>query len=117
MQFNDLGQMHNLALGRSRGEYKKDGQQGCHGKGGILDNRVITLEDSTLDERLGSASVSASHKDQTRALRFLLILECILKVRIGLDGNEYRLGTFTSEIKAANAYAWVQASEGTLRKR
>jgi hypothetical protein len=70
MQVNDLGQMHNLALGRSRGEYKKDGQQGCHGKGGILDNRVITLEDSTLDERtltLGSATVNASHKNQTRA--------------------------------------------------
>ena len=27
--FNDLGPIHNLALGRSRGDFKKDGEQGC----------------------------------------------------------------------------------------
>ena len=31
LQFKSLGQLHNLALGRSRGDSKKDGLQGCHG--------------------------------------------------------------------------------------
>ena len=64
LKFNNLGRMHSVALSRSRGDYKKDGLQGCHGVGGILDNRVITLDDLTLDPRcltLGSASVNSSH--------------------------------------------------------
>ena len=124
MQFNDLGIMHNLALGRSRGDYKNDGLQGCHGKGGILDNRVITLEDSTLDERtltLGSASVNASHKNrktETTVSKY----PCVnpegknWNAIIRFDGSSYRLGTFSTEIEAANSYAWVQASRRDLEK-
>jgi hypothetical protein len=41
----------------------------CHGVGGILDNRVITLDDGTLDPRcltLASASVNSSHINRKR---------------------------------------------------
>ena len=37
--------------------------------------------------------------------------------QIQFDGSQYRLGTFSTEIEAANSYAWVQASRRDLEKR
>jgi len=130
MFYTGLGMMHNVALGRSRGDFKKDGLQGCHGVGGILDNRVITLDDGTLDPRcltLGSASVNASHINKKK--------EGTLSEYPGvypsgaypsddnwvshfqLDNTKYRLGRFPTEIDAANAYAWVDFLQMLVLRR
>jgi len=123
--FNDLGMMHSLALSRSRGDYKKDGLQGCHGVGGILDNRVITLDDKTLDPRcltLGSASVNSSHinrkKEESKSY-YPGVYPSGEKwcSQIGFDGSVYSLGTHSTEVDAANAYAWVQADRRTIETR
>ena len=123
--FNSLGMMHNLALGRSRGDFKNDGLQGCHGVGGILDNRVITLDDGTLDPRcltLGSASVNSSHINRKRATTVSEYPGVYPSgdnwwSQIRFDGTDYFLGTFPTEIDAANAYAWVQSSRSIIEKR
>ena len=125
MMFNDLGMMHNVALGRSRGDYKEDGLQGCHGVGGILDNRVITLDDLTLDPRClttGSASVNSSHinhKKEGSKSDYPGVKPSGEKWygSIRFDGSDHNLGTYSTEIDAANAYAWVQSDRRTIETR
>ena len=125
LMFNSLGMMHNLALNRSRGDFKKDDLQCCHGVGGILDNRVITLDDGTLDPRCltpGTASVNSSHINQKKegALSEYPGVKPSGQnwtSKIRFDSNDYFLGTFPTEIDAANAYAWVQSSRSIIEKR
>jgi hypothetical protein len=125
MFYDGLGMMHNLALCRSRGDYKKDGLQGCHGVGGILDNRVITLDDLTLDPRcltLGSASVNSSHINRKRATTVSAYPGVTLSGdnwygSIRFDGTNYYLGSFSIEVDASNAYAWVQSDRRALETR
>ena len=125
LKFNDLGMMHNLALGRSRGDYKADGLQGCHGVGGIRDNRVITLADGTLDPRcltLGSASVNSSHinrKKEESKSDYPGVKPSGEKWygSIRFDGFDYNLGTYSDEVDSANAYAWVQSDRRALETR
>ena len=125
LMFNSLGMMHNLALGRSRGDFKKDHLEGCHGVGGILDNRVITLDDDTLDPRcltLGPSTVNTSHincKKEGSKSEYPGAQPSGQKwtSKIRFDGSDYFLGTFPTEIDAANAYAWVQSSRSIIEKR
>ena len=117
--------MHSVALSRSRGDYKKDGLQGCHGVGGILDNRVITLDDLTLDPRcltLGSASVNSSHINRKKwesksDYPGVYISGKKWCSQIGFDGSLYSLGTYSTAVDSANAYAWVQADRRTIETR
>ncbi len=96
----------------------------CHGVGDILDNRVITLDDDTLDPRcltLGSASVNSSHinrKRATTASEYPGVYPSNQKwcARFQLDNSKYLLGTFPTEIDASNAYAWVQSSRSIIEK-
>jgi hypothetical protein len=96
-----------------------------HGVGGIRDNRVVTLDDGTLDPRcltLGSASVNSSHINRKRANTVSEYPGVYPSgdnwcADIQFDGSKYYLGIFPTEVDAANAYAWVQSDRRALETR
>jgi hypothetical protein len=119
--------MHNLALGRARGDFEKDGLQGCRGVGGILDNRVITLETWLFQSEprcfaLGTASVNGSHINRKGATTVTAYPDVVPSGQnwtsnISFDGRRYHLGTFPTEVDAVDAFACVQAARRTLESR
>jgi len=125
LMFNSLGMLHNLALGRNRGDHAKDKLQGCHGIGGILDNRVTKKADGKFDQRtltLGTASTNQSHivrKKVGAHSRYPGVSKEGKKWRADwrFDNSNYYLGTFSTEIEAANAYAHVQEHREEIAAR
>jgi hypothetical protein len=92
MQFNSLGYLHTLALGRSRGD--KDKLQGCHGVGGIVDNHVnlltVILEAYNICE-LEHISFSVSIKDLLFTLSSIRLNALTLSNNVNnLFGNDRR---------------------------
>lgn len=116
MIFNKLGGLHNLALGRKRGDHARDKLQGCHGVGGKLENRVTKKPDGKLDQRtltLGTAATNGSHIVRKKAGSHSIYPGVEpsgnqFSSFIRFDGTKYSFYRSPDEIEAANAYAHVQ---------
>ena len=103
--------LHLKVLGREIGQYVEDGLQGCHGPGGVLDNRKRTLA-------LGSASLNSSHIIHVRADPTIPPGVTLVKNRwlanISLNGEMFYLYSYPTKEEASTCYKSVQAKRDEI---
>jgi hypothetical protein len=103
--------LHLKFLGRQIGQYVEDGLQGCHGPGGVLDNRKRTLA-------LGSASLNSSHIIHVRADPTIPPGVTLVKNRwlanISLNGEMFYLYSYPTKEEASTCYKSVEVKRDEI---